>query len=79
MTVCPRPVAGRLGSLSRWFEASESVPWWVGMIVPEGVEAFAPQWFGLSVSDVVGAYWRYLSPGRVAVSVARCAELSVPV
>ena len=71
-----------MGFLSLWFEASQSAdsaPWWVGMIVPEGVEGFAPLWFGLSVSDVVGAYWRYLSPGRVAVSVARCAELSVPV
>ena len=77
MTVCLRSVAGRVESLSLWFEASESVPWWVGMTVPEGVEAFAPLWFGLSVFDVVGAYRRYLNPGRVAVSVVRRAELSV--
>jgi len=77
---CVDSVAGRVaGSLPLWFESSEPVPWWVEMFVPEGVEASVPLLFGSSVSDVVGAYWRRLNPGRVVVSVVRWAELSVAV
>ena len=68
-----------MGSLPLWFEASESVPWWVEVFVPEGVEASVPLWFGLTVSDIVGVYWRRLDPGRVVVSVVRRADLSVAV
>ena len=79
MTSFLRCVAAHVGSLLLWFEVSGSVPWWVEMFVPGGVEASVPLWFDLSVPDIDGVYWRRLGPGRVVVSVVRCAELSVAV